>query len=126
MADEANKTILIIEDEHQQRTLAVLMLEKAGFRVLEAAHPNEAANIWRRESEIIDVIVADVWLPGISGPELANFFRREKPNLKSVFITGLATDLRTEFGKLVRSSEIVRKPFTTEQLVSAVNRVLTP
>jgi DNA-binding NtrC family response regulator len=115
---------MIVEDEHQMRTLLALMLEGAGYRVLEAAHPNEAAHVWKREMDKVDVIVADIWLPGISGPELAAFFRRERPTVKCVFITGMANDIRAEFGKLIRNSEVVRKPFTSEAIVGAVSRAL--
>ena|SRR5688572_22120371 len=125
MTESAQKTILIIEDEHQLRTVVALMLEKAGFKVLEAAQPSEASNVWRQNSQRIDLIVADVWLPGISGPELASFFRRERPDVKTVFMTGLKPE-GAEFGKLVRGAEIVAKPFTPEELVGAVQRALAP
>lgn len=59
------KTVLVIEDEHQSRSL---LLEHEEMRVLEAASLNEAAAIWRREGNSVDLIIADIWLPGISGP----------------------------------------------------------
>lgn len=118
------KTILVIEDEHQTRTLLALILEQAGHRVLEAAHPTEAAHVWKKELHSIDIIIADVWLPGISGPELAGFFRRERPQVKTVFVTGMTTDIRPEFGKLIRGSEIVRKPFKPAEILEAISRSL--
>jgi len=117
----SGKTILVIEDEHQLRTLLVLMLEHAGHRVLEAAHPNEAANVWRREGSNIALIIADVWLPGISGPELVGFFRREHVELRSLFITGMTPQIQPEFRKLTRNSQVLPKPFTREQLLKAVS-----
>ena len=120
------KTVLVIEDEHQLRTLVALMLEKAGFKVLEAAHPNEASSVWRQNCKAIDLIVADVFLPGISGPELAAFFRRECPEVRAVFMSGLVGDMRTQFGKLVRDSEVVAKPFKAEELIRAVRRAMSP
>lgn len=118
--------VLIIEDEHQLRTLLALILEQAGYKVLEAAHSNEAASVWRKHQEMIDLIVADVWLPGISGPELVAFLRKEKPSVKTVFITGLSAELRTDFGKLVRGAEVVSKPFTPQEIVNAVQRAFSP
>ena len=126
MEGEKQRTALVIEDEHQLRTLVALMLEKAGFKVLEAAHPNEASSVWRQKCKEIDVIVADVWLPGISGPELAAFFRREYPQVRAVFMSGLVGDMRTQFGKLVRDAEVLAKPFKPEELIAAVNRALAP
>ena len=126
LAWENGKIALVIEDEHQLRTVVALMLESAGFKVLEAAHPNEAASVWRQNCKSIDLIVADIWLPGISGPELAAFFRRECPEVKTVFISGLSADMRAEYGKLVRDAEIVSKPFRSEELIAAVERALSP
>jgi CheY-like chemotaxis protein len=120
------KTVLVIEDEHQVRTLLALMLEQGGYRVLEAAHPNEAATIWRRDGQTVDAILADVWLPGISGPELVSFFRRECPGVRSLFISGMNPEIRPDFRKLTRNSEILSKPFTKEQLLAAMARTFEP
>lgn len=123
--DKSKITILVVEDEHPFRTQLVLMLEKAGYRVLEAAHPNEAAHVWKNNPDI-GVIVADMWLPGISGPELAGFFRRERPSIKCVFLNGLSASIRPEFTKLIRASEVVHKPYTEPEIVAAVARALSP
>jgi CheY-like chemotaxis protein len=113
----------VIEDEHQVRTLFVLMLEQLGYNVFEAAHPNEAAAIWKRESKRIGLIVADIWLPGISGPELINFFRREQPNFKCIFVSGLNPEIRPEFRKLTRNCEVLQKPVSKEQMAAALGRL---
>ena len=122
----SKRTVLVIEDEHQVRTLVVLMLEKAGYGVLEAAYPNEAASVWRQHSASVDIIVADIWLPGISGPELVGFFQRERPAVRAVFISGMNPEIQPELRKLTRGSEILKKPFTPEEFLAAVERALVP
>jgi FixJ family two-component response regulator len=68
--------------------------------------------------------VVDIWLPGIAGPELVGFFSREKPSIRSLYVSGLSPEVQPEFKKLTRGAEILRKPFTSEELVSAVQRAL--
>jgi len=117
-------TILIVEDEHQLRTLMAVVLERAGYRVLEAAHSNEAASVWKKHFDAIDLIITDIWLPGIAGPELVGFLTREKPSVRSLYVSGLNPEIQPEFKKLTRRAEILRKPFTTQELLDAVKRAL--
>jgi CheY-like chemotaxis protein len=118
-----DKTALLVEDEHQVRTHIALLLEQLGYRVLEAAHSNEGANIWRSEAGNIDVVITDIWLPGISGPELVGFLRRDQPQLKALFITGMSREIGPDIRELTRNSATLEKPFTKDQLAVALREV---
>lgn len=118
-----HKTALLVEDEHQVRTYIALLLEQLGYRVLEAAHSNEGANIWRSEAGNIDVVITDIWLPGISGPELVGFLRRDQPQLKALFITGMSREIGPDIRELTRNSATLEKPFTKDQLAAALREV---
>jgi CheY-like chemotaxis protein len=120
------RTVLVIEDEHQMRTLLVLMLEQFGYQVFEAAHAQEASGIWKRHHAAIDVIVSDIWLPGITGPELIHFFRRDRPSLRCIFISGMSPEVQPEMRKLTRGCQIIRKPFQRDELLRALETLMAP
>lgn len=122
--ERLRKTVLVIEDEHQMRTLLVLMLEEAGWRVLEAADGSEATHVWKRECANVDLIIADVWLPGVSGPDLVSFLRKESQQVKALFVSGMNPEFNPHIKKLTRNAEVVAKPFSKKALVAAMERAL--
>jgi DNA-binding NtrC family response regulator len=115
--------VLIVEDEHAMRALLVIMLEKEGYRVFEAADANEARNIWRRENPAIRVLLSDVWLPEITGPELAREFRSLRPGLSVLYISGMSPPPTGRINALIGNSPLLTKPFTTRSLIDALRRV---
>ena len=84
------------------RTLIAVMLEAAGYRVLEAADRPEAINVWKRESASIDLLLVDVWLPGSTGPDIVGFFRKDHPEVAALFISGMNPAVQPEIKKLIR------------------------
>jgi two-component system, cell cycle sensor histidine kinase and response regulator CckA len=70
-AMKAERTVLVVEDEESLRKLATSVLKRAGYRVLEASDPEEAAQLWRSEFSSIDLLFTDILMPCLSGPELA-------------------------------------------------------
>jgi signal transduction histidine kinase len=119
-----SETVLLVEDEAGVRYLARRILEDAGYRVLEAATGQDAELIVARKRGAIDLLVTDVLMPGLSGPELFLRLAVDDPALKVVYISGYATEaMARQFG-LDRTRPFLQKPFTAEQLVSTVRGVL--
>jgi CheY-like chemotaxis protein len=121
---EGSETVLLVEDEAGVRDLACRMLEHAGYRVLDAASGQDAELIFAQHRGSIDLLVTDVVMPGMSGPDLFRRLAVEQPGLKVVYISGYATEALARQLKLDRGQPHVKKPFTANQLVSYVRGVL--
>jgi two-component system cell cycle sensor histidine kinase/response regulator CckA len=121
---ERSKTILVVDDEEPIRKLVVKVLLRKGFHVLQASDPKEAWKIWIRDREKIDLLFTDVILPMMSGPELASEFRRMRPELKVVFVTGSCRLAVAETMDLIPHKSFLEKPFTSAQLLDAISSTL--
>ena len=108
--------MLLVEDEAGVRDLARRMLERAGYRVLDAATGPDAEAIFAGHRGSIDLLVTDVVMPGMSGPELFRRLAVAQPGLKVVYISGYATEAMVRQLKLDRGQPHVQKPFTADQL----------
>ena len=119
-----SETVLLVEDEAGVRQLARRILENTGYRVLDAASGHDAELIFAEHGASIDLLVTDVLMPGLSGPDLFLRLAVDDPGLKVVYISGYATEaMARQFG-LDRSRPYLQKPFTANQLVSTVRSVL--
>ncbi|MBA3646333.1 MAG: response regulator [Gemmatimonadaceae bacterium] len=118
-------TVLLVEDEPAVRAAARRLLERNGYSVLEAAEGREALELLAGSSRIVDVVVTDVVMPGLSGPQLADRIREKLPNVPVVFISGY-TDGKFQRGKLRTGMSFLAKPFTEHGLTLAVRNALNP
>jgi DNA-binding NtrC family response regulator len=116
----ARKSILLIEDDLGVRSILVILLEDAGYRVFEAADAVEAATIWQQQLGQFDVVVTDVLLPGLSGPEVIAEFRRDRPDLQVIFMSGGVP--ASAHSRERSSAEFLAKPFIPQALVDAIER----
>src|SRR4029079_16700849 len=120
----ASETVLLVEDEAGVRDLARRMLELAGYSVLDASSGQDAEAIFDQHRGAIDLLVTDVVMPGMSGPDLFRRLTVAQPALKVVYISGHATEAMARQLKANRGQPHVQKPFTSGQLVSYVRSVL--
>ncbi len=104
----------MVEDERAIRNLLKTGLEGLGYRVLLAPAGPEAFRIVAREH--VDVLVTDVRLPGLSGPQVAGRIRRAQPGVKIVFISGHTDDLLTGDTLVDEGIPFLQKPFTAAEL----------
>jgi two-component system cell cycle sensor histidine kinase/response regulator CckA len=113
-------TILLVEDEAAVREVTREALEMAGYHVLEASGPEEAAGIVNDQSREIDLLLTDVVMPGMCGTELARQSRESRPELVTIFMTGYSESeiLRTAIPG--GSQSHIQKPFTIDGLLSRV------
>lgn len=110
--------VLVVEDEEWLRTVIVRMLRDGGYEVRGAADGREALKLLHDEGEV-DVVLTDVVMPGVSGPDLARELARIRPTTRVVFMSGYAPS-----GLDVPGAELLAKPFTEEQLFQAVRGAL--
>jgi signal transduction histidine kinase/HAMP domain-containing protein len=114
------ETILLVEDEPVLRDLAHLILTEHGYRVLQADNGVEALNVWKRERENIDLLLTDFVMPeGMSGKELADQLRAEKPVLKVICVSGYNVEDMSQSGMV-----LVQKPYTRFTLAKTVRDCL--
>jgi CheY-like chemotaxis protein len=115
------ETILLVEDEAAVRELVERVLCDAGYEVLAAARPSEAQRL-AAESRI-DMLLTDIVMPEMSGYDLSLRIRLSHPNVHTLFISGYAHKALGEASELPQG-ELLRKPFSPEQLTRAVRAVL--
>jgi signal transduction histidine kinase/CheY-like chemotaxis protein len=110
---------LLVEDQEGVRRSTARILEAAGFQVLQAENAVEAAS--KYAATAFDILVTDVIMPeGVSGKELADHFRTERPELPVIFISGYSTETISQRGILPPSTNLVTKPFSPEDLLHAM------
>ncbi|MGE0866553.1 MAG: ATP-binding protein [Vicinamibacterales bacterium] len=122
-SDAAGKeTVLIAEDEEAVRWLAVESLERAGYAVLKAASGEEALRVADAFDGTIHVLVTDVVMPGIKGPELARRLRLARPSIRVLLMSGYAADVVTK--EDLAEAALLSKPFSPSALTKAVRQAM--
>jgi CheY-like chemotaxis protein len=119
------ETILLVEDEEIVRGLARQVLEMLGYRVLEAAGGGAAVSTCERHEGPIHLLVTDVVMPGMSGPELAERLTRLRPEMRVLYMSGYTDDAILHHGGLDRAASLIEKPFTAEALTNRIREALT-
>jgi PAS domain S-box-containing protein len=112
--------ILVVEDEPAVRRLVRSVLEADGYRVREAANGREALAHIDGNSERIDLILTDVVMPEINGPELVARLNALGHTTRVLFMSGYADGKLLTRGLSDRTVKVLRKPFTSEQLTTRV------
>ena len=117
-------TILIVEDDPGIRELASKVLSRSGYQVLTACGGDEARVICERHGGVIDVLLSDVVMPGMSGPMVAAMVTKIRPSMKVVFMSGYTDDAVVRHGVMEHDVPFLQKPFTPERLVNKILKVL--
>jgi len=117
------ETVLVVEDDDSVRRLAVLGLRSNGYTVLEAANASDALVVAAKAASI-DLLVSDIVMPGMRGPELAARLREMRPAAKLLLVSGHADtsdSFRDDSGRVI---QLLPKPFTPERLSRKVREIL--
>jgi CheY-like chemotaxis protein len=118
------ETLLLVEDNDAVRELAVHALRKRGYTVHEARNAEEAIE-WSRNSRVKPhLVVTDVVMPGLSGPNLAARLLQENPRLKVLYMSGYTDDATAVHGAFWGGVPLLQKPFTPAQLAERVRMAL--
>jgi DNA-binding NtrC family response regulator len=115
-----HETILLVEDDDSLCELINLILQTAGYRVLQAHSGPEALALQAKDGTI-DLLLTDVIMPGgMNGGQLANAFRARHPELRSLCMTGYAGELESLGSTLAGNLVILSKPFTADSLLHKI------
>jgi signal transduction histidine kinase len=120
------ETILIVEDDHAVMRATATTLKKGGYTVLTAANGDEASRLIERQSGVIDLVLSDVVMPQLGGPELAAFLANAHPDIPIIFMTGYSDHpIVSENGdNKIAKRRAIMKPFRPSELLSIVREVL--
>jgi len=106
------ETILLVEDEESVREVANEILTLNGYKVLEASHGQEALEMSHLHQGTIDLLVTDVVMPLMGGPELAKRLALTRPQMRVLFMSGYTDDAIVHHGVLSEGTAYLQKPFT--------------
>jgi signal transduction histidine kinase len=118
------ETILLVEDDEKVRKLALQILERLGYKVLEASEGNEALAIYEKHRDLIHLMVTDVIMPKMNGREVTHRLMSFHPEMKALYMSGYADDVVLHHGILEKGMNYIQKPFTMEGLARKVREVL--
>ncbi len=119
-----SETILVVEDEPGVRQLVLRTLANAGYEVIAADRPREALHTAERYQGRIDLLLTDVVLPDMYGPELVAALARSRPHMKVLYMSGYAESTIVHHGVVDAGTQLINKPFALDVLVRTVRQVL--
>ena len=115
-------TILLVDDEQSVRAIVVKILRRANYNVLEAEGGEAALRISDTHPDKIDLLISDMYMPGLRGPEVAKALAPKRPGIRVLFMSGYA-EQDSRSGVPV-GANFLNKPFTGKELAAAGDAVL--
>ena len=122
--EQAKQTILVVEDEEMVRGLICEVLRREGYRVVPCSDAAEGIDASKRHGPGIDLLLTDVVMPGMNGPEMATRIQENLPQLRVVFMSGYSQQALSKEVQVDRSFEYLQKPFTLKTLTQKLTKVL--
>jgi len=117
-------SILLVDDDLDLLQFIATMLARYGYNVLPADNPESALSIHNQRKGEIRLLLTDVIMPGMNGPDLAQAILRRDPDIKILFMSGYKVDRLARFGDILSSYEVLGKPFSPAELLQAVNSMV--
>jgi signal transduction histidine kinase len=118
------ETILLVEDEASVRRLALAVLQQNGYHVIEAANGEDALKTIALEDRPIDLVITDIVMPEVGGPELVRHLMPKHPRLKVIYMSGYSDETLLGEGVLDKNATLFEKPFAVGLLAKKVRDVL--
>ena len=120
----ATETVLLVEDEAGVRHLAKRILDRAGYRVIEAANGDDAERLFAYHHGSIDLLITDVVMPGCGGPELLARLQQKSEALRVLYMSGYTEQTAVTKAGIDRGLPFVQKPFTGAEFSRLVREAL--
>lgn len=117
-------TILVVEDQALIRVLTRRVLVKAGYHVMDVAKGGDALATCEQYQGTIDLLLTDVVMPDLSGPDLVNLLHQTRPTLKVLYMSGYSSHILQRFDAKNTSIPLIQKPFRPEELTNQIAELL--
>lgn len=121
---KGSENVLLVEDENLVREMCVTILTQLGYTVLEATNGNHALQVSSRYHGTINLLLTDVVMPEMNGPEIADHLRQRYPKLKVLFMSGYTENAIVHHGVLENHINFLQKPVTPIGFSIVVRRAL--
>jgi len=121
---EGTETVLLVEDQDSLREMAVEVLKRKGYQVLEARNAGEALLICEQHTGLVHLMLTDVVMPRMGGRDLYERLRPWHPEMKVLYMSGYTDDAAIQQGLIDAGSEFLEKPFSPELLALKLRQVL--
>jgi two-component system cell cycle sensor histidine kinase/response regulator CckA len=118
------ETLLVAEDEEPVRKIVLRILEKQGYKLLEAEHGEAALKRSQETPGPIHLLLTDTVMPKMNGKELAQKLKKSRPKMKVLFMSGYPQEVLARQGTLDPDIHLLQKPFTAEELAQKIRQVL--
>jgi two-component system, cell cycle sensor histidine kinase and response regulator CckA len=118
------ETVLLVEDEQSVRTLTRTMLEQSGYTVLEAENGSRAVEIAKDHQGRIQLLLTDVLMPEMNGPELSEKVHWIHPEAKTLYASGYSSSFGTQNGLLHEGASLLQKPIVRTTLLRKIRSLL--
>ncbi|HEY6553020.1 MAG TPA: response regulator, partial [Vicinamibacteria bacterium] len=120
----SGQTILLVDDQEMVREMTRAVLDQEGYDVVVAASGEEALRLCESSPGAIDLVIADVVMPGLSGPETIARIRVSRPGTRVIFVSGYTADALGDRNPLGPGTRFLQKPFKPDDLTDAVRTAL--
>lgn len=115
------KTVLIAEDEKSIRDFIVINLKRSGYDVLEAENGKQAADLFDKNNDNIDVVVLDIMMPEMDGMAVCKHIREKNAGVGIILLTAKAQEIDKISGLMSGADDYVTKPFSPSELMARVD-----
>jgi PAS domain S-box-containing protein len=119
-----NETILVAEDEAGLRQVVRRVLERYGYKILLASNGTEALAVEQSHPAPIDLLLSDVVMPELGGPDLVQRLSHRRPRMKVLYMSGFERRVAKTVGAVTPGVAFLAKPFTPEELARKIREVL--
>ena len=120
----AAQTILVVEDQPEVLQLLADALQMLGYRVLTASGPSQGLALSNQYAHEIDLVLTDVIMPEMNGPEFVHQLTLRYPSLRVLYVSGHGADMLQPLGVPANSRAVLKKPFTLDMLLERVTSAL--
>lgn len=117
-------TILVADDDEVIRSFIKTLLEKSGYKVIEAIDGEDAIDKFREYKDDIQLLIIDVIMPKINGEEVYQEIKKVKSDIMAIFTSGYDEDFLYHKGVLEEGKELILKPFLPKELLIKVKDIL--
>ena len=118
------ETILLAEDDATVLELHRMILEDAGYKVIEAVDGRDALDKFTEHRTEVDILATDVIMPKMNGKSLYEEIRKVRPDMKVLFMSGYTKDIIMERGILGDDFSVITKPVTSHELLKKMREIL--